>query len=470
MTDILALEAREQAAGIAAGELSAEALMRATLERIAQTNGALNAVVSLREAEDLMAEARAADEAPARGVLHGLPVAIKDLADAEGLPTSKGSPAFAGRIAQSDAPHVARLRAAGAIVIGKTNTPEFGLGSHTFNPVHGATCNPYDHRVSCGGSSGGAAVALAAGMLSIADGSDMMGSLRNPAGWCNVYGMRPSWGLVPGAGAAEGDAFLHQISTEGPMARSPADLALMLGVMAGPDARQPLGVAAPDLSLGGDVRGRRIGWLGDWGGAWPMEAGILDCGAEACAVLEGLGCVVEPVAPPFDRDALWESWTTLRSWTMACKLSGLLEAPETRDLLKSDAVWEIERGRALSGLDVHAASVIRSDWFRRAADLFDTYDALVLPTAQVWPLPMSWDWPKDVAGVAMDTYHRWMEVMIPASLAGLPAVAVPAGFGANGLPMGVQLIGRRGADGGLLRLAQAYHEATRWPQRRPPQS
>jgi amidase len=470
MTDILALEAREQAAGIAAGELSAEALMRATLERIAQTNGALNAVVSLREAEDLMAEARAADEAPARGVLHGLPVAIKDLADAEGLPTSKGSPAFAGRIAQSDAPHVARLRAAGAIVIGKTNTPEFGLGSHTFNPVHGATCNPYDHRVSCGGSSGGAAVALAAGMLSIADGSDMMGSLRNPAGWCNVYGMRPSWGLVPGAGAAEGDAFLHQISTEGPMARSPADLALMLGVMAGPDARQPLGVAAPDLSLGGDVRGRRIGWLGDWGGAWPMEAGILDCGAEACAVLEGLGCVVEPVAPPFDRDALWESWTTLRSWTMACKLSGLLEAPETRDLLKSDAVWEIERGRALSGLDVHAASVIRSDWFRRAADLFDTYDALVLPTAQVWPFPMSWDWPKDVAGVAMDTYHRWMEVMIPASLAGLPAVAVPAGFGANGLPMGVQLIGRRGADGGLLRLAQAYHEATRWPQRRPPQS
>ncbi|SHL73385.1 amidase [Roseovarius litoreus] len=470
MTDILALEAREQAARIAAGELSAEALMRATLERIAQTNGALNAVVSLRKAEDLMAEARAADQTPAKVVLHGLPVAIKDLADAEGLPTSKGSPAFAGRIAQSDAPHVARLRAAGVIVIGKTNTPEFGLGSHTFNPVHGATCNPYDHAVSCGGSSGGAAVALAAGMLSIADGSDMMGSLRNPAGWCNVYGMRPSWGLVPGAGAAEGDAFLHQISTEGPMARSPADLALMLGVMAGPDARQPLGMAVPDLSLGGDVRGRRIGWLGDWGGAWPMEAGILDCGADACAVLEGLGCIVEPVAPPFDRDALWESWTTLRSWTMACKLSGLLEAPEARDLLKPDAVWEIERGRRLSGLQVHAASVIRSDWFRRAADLFDAYDALVLPTAQVWPFPMGWDWPKEVAGVAMDSYHRWMEVVVPASLAGLPAVAVPAGFGANGLPMGVQLIGRRGADGGLLRLAQAYHEATRWPQRRPPQS
>jgi len=470
MSDILALEASEQAARIAAGELSAEGLMRATLERIAQVNGALNAVVSLRDAEEVLAEARAADEGPARGVLHGLPLAIKDLADARGLPTSKGSPAFAGRIAQSDAPHVARLRAAGAIVIGKTNTPEFGLGSHTFNPVHGATCNPYDHGMSCGGSSGGAAVALAAGMLSIADGSDMMGSLRNPAGWCNVYGMRPSWGLVPGAGAVEGDAFLHQISTEGPMARSPADLALLLGVMAGPDPRQPHGVVAPDLSLAGDLSGRRIGWLGDWGGAWPMEAGILERGAEACAVFEELGCSVEPVAPPFAREALWESWTTLRSWTMACKLSALLEAPETRDLLKPDAVWEIERGRALSGLDVHAASVIRSDWFRRAADLFEIYDALVLPTAQVWPFPMGWDWPKDIAGVAMDTYHRWMEVVIPASLAGLPAVAVPAGFGANGLPMGVQLIGRRGGDGGLLRLAQAYHEATRWPQRHPPQS
>ena len=468
MSDILTLEAGEQAAGIAARRISAQALMRATLERIEEANGALNAVVSLRDAQELMDEARAADERLVQGVLHGLPLAIKDLADARGLPTSQGSPAFAGRIAQSDAPHVARLRAAGAIVIGKTNTPEFGLGSHTFNPVHGATCNPYDPAVSCGGSSGGAAVALATGMVSIADGSDMMGSLRNPAGWTNVYGIRPSWGLVPGAGAAQGEAFLLQISTEGPMARSPADLALLLGLMAGPDARQPLGMTAPDLRLQSDVRGRRIGWLGDWGGAWPMEPGILELCRAACGVFEELGCVVEPVAPPFGREALWHSWTTLRSWTMACKLSGLLEAPETRDLLKPEAVWEIERGRALSGLQVHEASALRSDWFRCAAELFDSHDALVLPTAQVWPFPMGWDWPRQIAGVAMDSYHRWMEVMVPASLAGLPAVAVPAGFGDNGLPMGVQLIGRRGADGGLLCLAQAYHEATRWPQERPP--
>src|SRR6056297_3305650 len=219
MDDILKLDATEQAAQIARADLCAETLMHATLARIASVNGSLNAVVSLRDADDLLAEARAADAGPVKGPLHGLPIAIKDLADAAGLPTSQGSPAFAGQVAVTDAPHVARLRAAGAIVIGKTNTPEFGLGSHTYNPVHGATCNPYDPSVSCGGSSGGAAVALATGMLSIADGSDMMGSLRNPAGWCNVYGMRPSWGLVPGTGAAEGDAFLHQISTEGPMAR-----------------------------------------------------------------------------------------------------------------------------------------------------------------------------------------------------------------------------------------------------------
>ncbi len=468
MDDILDLEAREQAARVAAGDLSAEALMRATLARIDAVNGTLNAIVSLRAADDLMAEARAADAGPPRGPLHGLPVAIKDLSDARGLPTSKGSPAFAAQVAQADDLHVARMRAAGAIVIGKTNTPEFGLGSHTFNPVHGATCNPYDTGVSCGGSSGGAAVALAARMLPLADGSDMMGSLRNPAGWNNVYGMRPSWGLVPGA--ADGDTFLHQISTEGPMARSPADLALLLGVMAGPDPRQPHGMDVPALDVMPRATGLRIGWLGDWGGAWPMEAGILERGEAACKVLDDLGCRVEPLAPPFDREPLWESWTALRSWSMACKLSPLLEAPETRDQLKADAVWEIERGRAMSGLEVHRASEIRSRWFRRAADLFDEVDALVMPTAQVWPFPMAWEWPREVAGVAMDTYHRWMEVMVPASLAGLPAVAVPAGFGAQGLPMGVQIIGRRGADAALLGLAQAYHEATRWPQRHPPQS
>lgn len=461
--DITALEAGDLAAMLARKEIGVQELMRATLDRVAASNGVVNAIVDLRDEETLMKEAQAADNAPMRGALHGLPVAVKDLANVEGLPTSQGSPLFAGQVAQKDDLHVARMRAAGAIFIGKTNTPEFGLGSHTFNPVHGVTVNPYGADRSCGGSSGGAAVALACGMLSLADGSDMMGSLRNPAGWCNVYGMRPSWSLVPSEPRA--DTFLHQLSTNGPMARSPRDMARLLAVMAGPDPRQPNGAAVPDLSdIRPKAKGARIGWLGDWGGAWPFEAGILDLSEDALRVFEGLGATIEPVAAPFSRDALWQSWVTLRNWTVSTNLAPLLGSGR----LKPEAVWEVEQGQRLSALDVHKASVTRSGWFAAAARLFDQYDALVLPTAQVWPFPADWTYPKDIAGQQMDTYHRWMEVVVPASLAGLPAVAVPAGFGENGLPMGIQLIGRRGDDARLLELAQAYHEATLWPTKRPP--
>ncbi|SLN61979.1 Acylamidase [Roseovarius litorisediminis] len=463
MDDILNMAAGAQAALIAAGRLSAQDLMRATLERVAAVNGPLNAIVSLRDGDALLAEARAADDAQASGPLHGLPIAIKDLADAAGLPTSQGSPLFAGQIAARDDLHVARLRKAGAIIIGKTNTPEFGLGSHTYNPVHGVTGNPYDPKLSCGGSSGGAAVALATGMLSIADGSDMMGSLRNPAGWNNVYGLRPSWGRVPAE--PEGDTFLHQLSTNGPMARCPSDLALLLDVMSGPDPRQPHGMPPESFSpLSDEVKGKRIGWLGDWGKACSYEAGILPLVEDAFQVFEGLGCVVDAIAPPFSSEALWDSWITLRSWSVGASLAPLLDSGR----LKPEAVWEAERGQALSAMDVHRASVLRSDWFGCAAQLFDRYDALVLPTAQVWPFPVDRSYPTEIAGQKMDTYHRWMEVVIPASLIGLPAVAVPAGFGAQGLPMGMQLIGRRGDDIGLLELAQAYHLATEWPQNRPP--
>src|SRR6056297_3286625 len=414
-------------------EVSAEAVMRETLDRIAAVNPRVNAIVSLRDAADLIAEARAVDQGGPRGVLHGLPIAVKDLANVAGLPTSQGSPLFAGQVAEGDDLHVARMRAAGAIFIGKTNTPEFGLGSHTFNPVHGVTVNPYDPARSCGGSSGGAAVALACGMLALADGSDMMGSLRNPAGWCNVYGMRPSWSLVPSE--PRGDTFLHQLSTNGPMARSPRDLALLLSVMARRDGRQPHGMEAPDLAnIAPRAAGVRIGWLGDWGGAWPYEAGILPLCEAALGVLEGLGAQVETLAAPYSREA----------------------------------VWEVEAGQRLTALDVHRASVARSGWFATAAGLFERHDVLALPTAQVWPFPADEVYPRAIGGQAMDTYHRWMEVVVPASLAGLPVVAVPAGFGPQGLPMGLQLIGKRGADRQLLELAQAWHAATDWPGQRPP--
>jgi amidase len=287
--DILSMDARAQSAALGSGDLSAEELMEATLVRIADVNPAVNAIVSLRDGDRLMAEARDADNAPRSGWLHGMPIAIKDLANAAGLPTSMGSPLFAGQVAEADDVMVARLRAAGAIIIGKTNTPEFGLGSHTFNPVHGATRNPYDLGKTCGGSSGGAAVALATGMLSVADGSDMMGSLRNPAGWNNVYGMRPTWGTVPSEPA--GDMFMHQLATSGPMARTPGDLAALLDTMTGADPRQPLSTSGAKTLAGIDTapKGLRIGWLGDWDGAFPYEAGIAEISQAALVQMGELG-------------------------------------------------------------------------------------------------------------------------------------------------------------------------------------
>jgi amidase len=306
-------------------------------------------------------------------------------------------------------------------------------------------------------------------MVSVADGSDAMGSLRNPAGWNNVYGLRPSWGLVPTE--PFGDSFLHQLATNGPMARTPRDLAALLDTMAGPDPRQPHGVSQmPSLpQVDTDVTGLRIGWLGDWGGALPMEPGVLETCAVALRQMEALGQRVDPLPAPFGRDALWQSWTTLRSFATAGKLGPIHADAAQRPFLKDSAIWEIERGLNLSAMEVHQASVIRSDWFRKAATLFDTYDALALPSAQMWPFDVELDWPHEIDGTTMDTYHRWMEVVIPASLIGLPAVCVPAGFGGpDDLPMGLQLIGRRGSDARLLRLAQSWHRATNWPRIRPP--
>jgi amidase len=363
---------------------------------------------------------------------------------------------------------VARIRAAGAIIIGKTNTPEFGLGSHTFNPVHGATANPYDLGRSSGGSSGGAAAALATRMLPIADGSDMMGSLRNPAGWNNVYGMRPSWGLVPGEPA--GDMFLHQLATSGPMARSPRDLAALLDVMAGSDPRAPLSRDAPPClpQLDAPLDPQRIGWLGDWGGALPYAPGITELSEAALAQFADLGHAVAPLAAPFDADAMWQSWIDLRSFAVAGSAGALYADPAKRALLKPAAVWEITRGLALSAPQIQKASEIRSDWFRRAAALLQTHDVLVLPSAQLWPFEIDQIHPQEISGRAMDSYHRWMQVVVPASLIGLPVVNVPAGFGAEGLPGGLQLIGPRGSDARLLQLAQQWHLATDWPNRRPP--
>jgi amidase len=465
---LLHLSACELSRLIAARKLAPSEVMAACLDRIAGANPSVNAIVSLRDPHALMAEARAADDAAPRGWLHGLPFAIKDLQDVAGIRSTSGFAGLAGFVPKADALLPARVRAAGAILIGKTNVPEFGLGSHSFNPVFGVTGNPYDPARSAGGSSGGAAAALALRMVPVADGSDMMGSLRNPAAFCNVYGFRPSFGLVPpGPG---GDRFLHQLATDGPMARCPEDLARLLETMAAPLPSDPHARAWEPFAetLDADMAGLRIGWLGDWGGAFPMEPGILPLIEAALRQMEAMGCIVEQVAPPFPADRLWGSWTTLRSFSVAVGLAEVHARPDWRAELKPEALWEIERGLALSAMEVHRASVIRTEWFARAAALFETFDALALPSAQVWPFPKEWRYPQAINGHRMDTYHRWMEVVVPVSLIGLPALAAPVGFGVQGLPMGMQIFGPRGSDRRLLRLGQSWHRATDWPGRQPP--
>lgn len=456
--------ARDLLSAMNAGRLSARELMQLTLDQIAAVNGSANAIVALRDPDELMAEARALDEGGIQRPLHGLPIAVKDLVNVAGVVSSQGSPIFRNHVPKKDDLLAARMRAAGAILIGKTNTPEFGLGSHTFNPVYGATRNAYDPTRSCGGSSGGAAVALATGMVALADGSDMMGSLRNPAAWNNVYGFRPSWGRVPSEPV--GDGFLHQLSTLGPMARSPEDLGLLLDVISGPDPRQPHGCydAAVSPVQAVNLKGLRIGWLKDWGGAFPFEDGILGLCRDALTVFERLGADIIPVTPPFEAERMWESWVTLRAWSVAASLASL---SGHRDALKETAQWELDRGMSLTAMQVHDASVVRSEWFRRAADLFEDYDALILPSAQVWPFEIETPYPTAIAGTQMDTYHKWMQVVVPVSLIGLPCLSVPVGFGARGLPMGMQLFGPRGSDVRILSMGAAYHAATGWPQKRP---
>lgn len=454
---------------IAARKVAPSEVMADHLDRIDAANPALNAVISLRGRDELMAEARAADDAPRTGWLHGLPLAVKDLCATKGLRTTWGSPLFADFVPDRDDLLAARMRGAGAIFIGKTNTPEWGHGSHSFNPVHGVTRNPYDRGRTAGGSSGGAAAALAARMVPVADGSDTMGSLRNPAGFCNVYGFRPSWGLVPTD--AMGDTHLATLSTDGPMARSVEDIARLLAVQAGDNPEVPFARQTQDFAgalTGASLKGKRIGWLGDWGGAYAFEPGILALCEAALRQMEDMGARVEPIPPPFAADRLWSSWTVLRSMLNAGGFRHLYEDPARRARIKPETIWEIEQGRSLSAQQVYDASVIRSEYFAAMARLFDRFDALVLPTAQVWPFPAEWRWPRQINGREMDTYHRWMEVVIPVSLIGLPALSVPIGFGAQGLPMGMQIAGRVGADAAVLAMGQAWHAATDWPGRQPP--
>lgn len=456
--------------------ISCRELMAAFLRRIELLNPHVNAIVSLRDPQALLAEADALDAELAagasRGWLHGLPIAVKDLSDVAGIPTTMGSPILRDNVPKADGLMAARMRAAGAILIGKTNTPEFGLGSQTYNPVFGATRNAWDTALCAGGSSGGAAVALALRMLPVADGSDMGGSLRNPAAYANVYGFRPSQGRVPKYPAPE--RFFQQFGTEGSMGRTVTDVAKLLAVQAGHDPRAPLSLDGgfdPDLPAE-PPQPIRVGWLADLDGYLPMEEGILSLCEAALARFESAGARVEPLghgALGVSPAAAWDAWMRLRSLVVGGSLAAYYRDPARRELLKPEAQWEVENALRMGALDLHAASVVRTALFDGLNALFQRFDLLALPSAQVFAFDVERPWPDVVAGRTMDTYHRWMEVVIYATLVGSPVISVPVGFDAAGRAMGMQLIGAPRRDRDVLVAALAFEKATGGAGRRLPE-
>ena len=465
------LDALALSRAIHAREVSCRSVMAAYLDRIHRLNPALNAIVNLAPDDTLLAQADACDaelaQGRSRGWMHGLPQAIKDTGHALGFPSTQGCTLLKDVMPTQDSLMTARMKAAGCIVVGKTNMPEFGLGSHTFNDLFGATPNAWDAGVTAGGSSGGAAVALAQRLLPVADGSDFMGSLRNPAAWAHIFGMRPSQGRVPFWPAA--DTWVAQLGTEGPMARTVADLAALLSTQAGTDPRTPLAIAdgpqaftVPQgpVALDG-LRGLRVGWLGDLQGHLAMEDGLLQACEEALARLAAHGAIVEPTALGFSADALWQAWLVWRRALVGPKVAALLKQPGARAQIKTEALWEHRQSTTLGFLDFMAASEVRTAFYQHLLGLFDRFDVLALPATQVWPFPIGQRWPRSIAGRTMDTYHRWMEVTLYATFAGAPAISVPAGFHANGRwPAGLQLIGKPQGDAALLRAAAGYEAAS----------
>lgn len=462
---ICGLPAWALAAAIRVGRLAVREVMDAYLDRIEAIDPLVNAIVSLRPRSDLQREADEADAALAAGIrpgpLYGLPFAVKDLASTKGLRTTFGSSIHEKFVPDRDSYFVSRIRDAGALIIGKTNVPEFGLGSHTYNAVFGTTRNAYGTEFTAGGSSGGAAAALALHLLPVADGSDMGGSLRNPAAYNSIYGLRPSQGRVASGPAAE--SFLSQLGQAGPMGRYVADIGLLLDVQAGHDPRAPLSLGEREDFAGGvapRVAGARIAWLADLGGHLAMEDGILALCTAALQRLQQAGASVEEHLPAFDFEKLWQAFVTLRQATGGARLKVYYDDPHHRSLLKPEAIYEVEGALGLTALDVYAASQTRTAWYQAVVELFDDFDFLALPTAQVFPFPVEWQWPEQVAGRKMDSYHRWMEVCALATMAGLPAISVPVGFDAQGRSMGMQLIGRPRGDRAVLSLAAGYEELT----------
>lgn len=462
--------ALEMAAALRERRISARELLDLHLARIDEVNPRVNALVSL-DPERARRQAGEADERLVRGdtvgPLHGLPYAVKDTHAVAGWRTTYGSPVMADHVPEQDDLIVERARAAGAVIVGKSNVPEFAAGSHTFNPIFGTTRNPHDLSRSAGGSSGGSAAALASGMVALADGSDMGGSLRNPASFNNVVGLRPGLGRVPEWPQANS---WESTAVVGPMARTVADLALLLSVVAGPTSRAPLALETPGstfaepLGQSGEVlRGLRVAFSTDLGGAFEVDSEVARVVGEQMAVFRGAGSVVVEDHP--DLREAEDTFRTLRAWHFQAKFADLLAAHP--DQVKDSLADNIRAGADLTGADVARAYVARTTLADRMRRFFDKHDVLVLPVSQVPPFPADQEYPNEINGRAQDTYLDWMRSSYFITVTGAPAISVPAGFTADGLPVGIQIVAPHSGERALLEVAHAFEQLTDVGSQRP---
>ncbi len=465
--DICFMRAVDMVEAIRTKKISAREIMQAHLKQISRVNAKVNAMVTLVPEEQLMAQAVAADEALAKGKwfgpLHGLPIGVKDLHETKGIRTTFGSPLFRENVPDLDCRVVQREKEAGAIVIGKTNVPEFGLGSQTFNPVFGPTRNPYDTTKTCGGSTGGGSVALACGMVPLADGSDMGGSLRNPPNFCNIVGIRPSPGRVPDLPARLG---WFTLAVPGPVARNVTDCAYFLSVLAGFDPHSPISIDQSGSQFAqplGDrsFKGVRVSMFKDLGLPWEPE--VKSAVQAQRKVFESLGCIVEDAEPDFsDANECFLAW---RHWSIELGFGDSIAAHG--DQLNEYIHWHVAEGRKLTGPYLSRVEAKRTALYERLCGFKGEYDFFILPVSQVLPFDVNTHYPTEIAGVKMENYLAWMKSAYYISAAGNPAMSVPCAFSASGLPIGIQIVGRHHDDWGVLQLAYAFEQATNVGKRRP---
>ena len=450
---------------IALKEITVDEVVEYYLERINRFNHSLNAIVSLRDEEEIREEARNKKLNKAKEgkemLLFGLPLAVKDLTDVKGLPTSYGLPELKNNIANQNSIMVDRLSNHGAIIIGKTNTPEFGIGSHTKNKLFGVTANVFDSSKSAGGSSGGAASAVASSMVPFADGSDMMGSCRNPAAYANLYGFRPTPGLIPEKRDFKPEKTSPVLSTLGCLAKTPDDMALFLDAVSGKDSADPysfntLSSFREYIIKDEEFSNLRLGWLSDLIGVYQIEPAIIQMCEKALHNLEKIKIKVVHQESKIKSEDLWSSWTTLRAKNNFDDSEDIsLQNPED---LGFPVKWEYQRGKELNSNDIDLALSQRIECMNKVDELFKNLDFLVMPSAQIFPFNKELDYPKEICGNSLDTYHRWMEIVILVSLLGLPSISIPIGFNNEGLPMGMQIIGKRGDDLKVVAFAKRYEE------------